>query len=305
MARQEVQALTKQEKSMLGDTVRYVVKSSAEAMTRVGLDPQLYRRAAFNAFSNDPLIARQDQDSLRAALLKCVERGLMPDGDQAALVPFKGKVQLIVMYRGMLDRLRAWNPNVSVQCEIVYDGEDFTLRMGSDFRLEHIPSPGIERTVETVMGAWATVHYPGQVIPEYEWMWADQIWAVRDREGPKNYGPWVKDWQRMVKKTVLRPLLQRQPIRGIIAGDWDDEWEDTDDPHVQKRTSHRRPSGTVIPVQSEPVDAPPAPAKIEAPKQAAPKKPVARKAAPRKGGSQAQAAAAAGAAAGTGGSGPP
>ena len=249
-----------------------IVSKNVQSLEDMGMSMAVYKRATMNAIINNPALLKVNQDSLKAAIFRCVERGVMPDGEQAALVPYKGHVQAIMMVRGMLDKLRQWNPAAAVQAEIVYEGEHYQYELGTELTLTHIPQRGIERAWETMIAAWATIHYPGQVQPEYEWMWRDEIEAIRDRDKEKLSGPWVRDWKRMVKKTVLRPLIQRQPIRGLIASDFDDDMAPDDE--EPKPKSRRKP----LNITPQEPKAPPVAPKAPPPPPKAP--PVAPKAPP-------------------------
>ena len=80
--------------------VEYVVNLNAALLERSGYSAEAYCRAVLNTMVQTPTIVDCDAESLQAALLSAMNAGLVPDGKEAAIVPFKGKATLNADDRG-------------------------------------------------------------------------------------------------------------------------------------------------------------------------------------------------------------
>ena len=78
-----------------GEKVRTLIdracKDALPILEQIGLKPEAFARVAFNAVMTNPKILDCEPKSLRHAVLLCAQRGLLPDGESAAIVPYKGR----------------------------------------------------------------------------------------------------------------------------------------------------------------------------------------------------------------------
>ena len=84
------------------ERIEYVVNLNAALLERSGYSQEAYARVVLNAMVQTPQIAECDVGSVQQALLAAMNAGLVPDGKEAVLVPFKGKAQLIIMIEGRM-----------------------------------------------------------------------------------------------------------------------------------------------------------------------------------------------------------
>ena len=84
------------------DTVKRRVEISQALLERMGITPEAYERVVLNAVIHNPGLADCDRTSLDIAVADLIQSGLMPDGRQAAIVPFNGKATVISMIEGRL-----------------------------------------------------------------------------------------------------------------------------------------------------------------------------------------------------------
>ena len=163
-------------------------------------------------------------------MLKCAQRGLLPDGESAVLVAFKKNVTLIPMVGGMLDIVRRNIPGIAVESSVVREWDDFAIQLGDGGYIRHGPKPmphGRDprdlNKIETITGAYCIVTLPPQVrgaepVKERHHMWRHEIEQVRSRV----YGsrtpssPWTQHPHRMYEKTVIRAAFRRLPSRNQI-----------------------------------------------------------------------------------------
>ena len=185
---------------------------------------------ALNAVLTNPRIGECDAHSLRRALLACAERGLMPDGHSAVIVPVKPKsggkrrARRDIMIGGMLDKCRESIKGIVLRARCVYVADEFEYEDGLHPVLRHVTKLDGGRDDKEIIAAYAVAHIPGNPEPEFTVLSRDEIDARRKRSPARNDGPWVTDYAQMAEKTALRTLLKRLPIRGLARTAMDDFW---------------------------------------------------------------------------------
>lgn len=200
-------------------TVTSAITKSEKALAALNIDSDLYGRVAFNALSTSPGLQRCTTDSLHVAILKCVEIGLFPDGNEAALVPFKGKATLVPMVAGLLRLAREALPGLSIWSAVVYEGDEFDFVLGSEPRIEHRPAKDATRTNDGIVAVYACARPPGSKDVETDVLWRDEIdyFMESSAAGRRGEGPWRTHYSEMARKTVLKRLLKRLPRRGALG----------------------------------------------------------------------------------------
>ena len=177
--------------------------------------PEKFRRVVMTVAQQNPDLIGADRKSLLGACMKCAADGLIPDGREAALVLFSGKVQYMPMMGGLLKRARNSGEIASVASHVVYKHDEFTIEYGDDERLIHKPKLDGERG--EAIGAYAVAKLKdGSIVRE--WMSKAEIEKVRAVSRSKNNGPWAQWWDEMARKTVWRRLSKWLPM-DADAGD--------------------------------------------------------------------------------------
>lgn len=220
--------------------------------------PEAFRNAAVVAVQDNPKILNCDRDSVFKSIRTLAAAGLVPDGREAALVPFNtkdgSKCQAMPMVFGLIKMVRRSGTVKDIRAHIVYQREvdegRFTYIVGDDERLEHNPILFGERGDPVGAYAIATLTDGSKV---REFMSAADIDKVRragasqkiyekgkrPRASDTPIGIWL-DWlEEMWKKTVIRRLCKRldmssEDVRRVMTD------EDT------------APIRDVTPVQQEP-----------------------------------------------------
>ena len=188
----------------------------------------------------NPRIGECDARSLRKALLTCAERGLMPDGHSAVIIPVgkdtARRARLDIMIGGMLDKCREGIPGIVIRARCVYAADEFDYEDGLHPLLRHVPNKDGKRADENIIAAYAVAHIPGNEQPEFTVFYRAEIDDRRKRSPARNDGPWVTHYAQMAEKSVLRALLKRLPIRGQARAAMDDflpESGEADTPTVE------------------------------------------------------------------------
>lgn len=171
--------------------------------------PERFVRAAVTLLQSNPEIAEKaDGASVAQSLIRCAQDGLLPDGREAAIVPYKGKAQYLRMIAGV--RRLAAEFGWSLRTAVVYEHDEFEFERGLQPRLTHRPArPGVDRG--RMIAAYAIANKPG-VATEFEVMYEPDIDKARASSRSKDRGPWV-DWpERMWEKTVGHALFKQLPL---------------------------------------------------------------------------------------------
>jgi len=211
-----------------------------------------FQRTIATAALSNPKLLECDRQSLLIASMKLAQDGLLPDGREAALVPFSTRVkqadgqwvsvwqvQAMPMAYGLRKKVLQSGEVISLQVGVVYAAEvasgNFLYEIGIEPPIRHRPKLDMteaEMADDQMVAAYSIARIKSDVGEPYwsvEVMRRAEVLKVRqmsqtgalgktDRQGkpiaPK--GPWV-DWEpEMWKKTVLRRHTKVLPMSGDI-----------------------------------------------------------------------------------------
>lgn len=188
------------------------------------ITPERFQRTIMTAVQKNPKLLQCDRPSLWAACMQAASQGLMPDGIEAAIIPFKDQAQFMSMVAGLLKKIRNSGEIISICAELVYEGELFEYYVDSTGKhIRH--TPNVFGGSGEMLGAYAlAVSKDGGTYIEV--MNMAEIDKVRSVSRSKDSGPW-KDWtDRMILKTVIRRLSKLLPmssdVMDLIRGEDDD-----------------------------------------------------------------------------------
>lgn len=208
-----------------------------------------FQRTIATAAMSNPQLLDCDRRSLLLAAMKLAQDGLLPDGREAALVPFKvwnkdtrtttWQVQPMPMAYGLRKKILQSGQVVSLETGLVYraemEGGHFIYEIGMDPPIRHRPKLDltIEQTADDqIVAAYSIARIKSENGDPYwsvEVMRRSEIDKVRQssqtgavgrktRDGkpiePK--GPWVEWYGEMARKTVLRRHSKVLPMSGDI-----------------------------------------------------------------------------------------
>lgn len=176
-----------------------------------------FARILVSACQKTPKLLDCSTSSLVGAAFMCAEMGLVPDGRQGALIPFKDKATLVPMYQGLAQLAYRSRLVKGIHTACVYEGEEFSYEVVDGFpTIKHKPDDAIQGALDATkfLGAYAAVLLEGggRVL---EWMPKDRIAKIRARSrgADKPDSPWnhPEDWAWMARKTALRAALKQAP----------------------------------------------------------------------------------------------
>lgn len=192
------------------------------------ITPEQFIRALITSATINPELQATSWPSLWLACMQACRDGLLPDGVEGAIVPYKSRATWIPMVQGMLRRARRSGQFKSISANVVREGDTFRY-----FEDENGPKlywePGTNPTgAITKVYARATTKDGGIFI---------DVMSIEDANKRRNMSratrddaPWKMWPEEMYKKTVLRRLSKTLPNARDIIPDDDDEIEMTTAP---------------------------------------------------------------------------
>ena len=170
-------------------------------------------RVALTAAQQNPDLLnpqKVDRGSLFGALVRAAQDGLLPDGREGAIVPFRGKAQWMPMVAGIMTKVRRSGEIAAWEASAVYERDDFERLLGDDQRIYHKPfedgDPG------AVIGAYSIVTFKdGTKSRDYMPRWRIEKAREQNPIG-KNSLMWTKFYDEGAVKTVIRHHSKRLPM---------------------------------------------------------------------------------------------
>lgn len=140
---------------------------------------------------------------------------LNPTLKQGYLVPFKGKIQFMPSYMGLVDVLVNNGLVKKVEAHCVYDTDRFEISLGTGGHIRHVPDCWGKRAKENLKGAYYYVVMTDGT-EMFDTMSVDEIEVIRNRApSSKSSSPWDTDYSEMCKKTLVRRAFKMIPKGGI------------------------------------------------------------------------------------------
>lgn len=82
-------------------------------------------RVAQTAIANSPSLLTLDRSSLYVSLTQSAQDGLLPDGREAAIIPFAGKAKYMPMVAGICKKARNSGEVSVIDAQVVYEKDDY------------------------------------------------------------------------------------------------------------------------------------------------------------------------------------
>ncbi len=235
----DAQTLTK--KVEPADEIRKTIMSEeVKKQLSMVLPPQMpverFQRVAITAINKNPDLIDCSRQSLYNAFMVCAQDGLLPDGNEAAIVKYNSKdgaptAQYQPMVKGILKKMRNSGELKSIMATCIYEHDPF--RFWVDDNGEHLTHEPDLFSADRgrIIGAYALAKTKDDAI-YIKVMTKAEIETVRNFSKAKNAGPWTNWWDQMAEKTVIRRLAKRMPM----STDLDDFMRRDDDLHDTEAT---------------------------------------------------------------------
>lgn len=209
--------------------------TSGEVALPSTVDKQAFTDAVIVAATETPELMSWDRKSVFSSLRVLARKGLIPDGNEAALVKFKKKVggawldfcQPMVMKNGLITAARRTGIVDDVRAYIVYEKEvetgRFSATAGDNPTITHEPiffgdkgrPVGAYAIVDMKNGVKLRAIISAEEIEEVRRMSSAQ--RVYQKGKPpvvseEPIGIWKDHWRRMWEKTAIRRVLSHAPL---------------------------------------------------------------------------------------------
>lgn len=181
----------------------------------VKLDSQRLSRLVLTTVQKTPDLMQCTAGSILGSLMQAAALGLECDGTlgHAYLIPFKRTCTLLIGYRGYIVLAMRTDQVSSIFASAVYADDAWQVELGTDPFIKHVPrrpDPAINAAGAIARGivAFYAVCKMKDGSVKFEWMWKEDVDAIRARSRAGQSGPWVTDYVPMGAKTAIRKLCK-------------------------------------------------------------------------------------------------
>ena len=182
------------------------------------VDPDRMARIALTALRTNPKLQKCSSGSFLGSVLSAAQLGLEPNTPlgHAYLIPYKTECTLQIGYQGMIDLVRRTKSVTDIYAEVVYEGDEFEVKLGLHRDITHIPSKKEDREDGKITHVYAVAHMKDGGAT-FVVLTAKQVEKFRRRSRASSSGPWVTDYEAMAKKTAVRRLFTWLPKSAEMA----------------------------------------------------------------------------------------
>ena len=173
-------------------------------------DTDKFIQITSNYIEQNEKLLSNDRPSLYDSIMRAAQAGLYIDGQESALVPRKGKVTFMPMYKGLLKQVRNSGELASIHAAVVYEHDDFEFFVDENGEhLKHSPKFVTDRGKPIL--SYAIARMKDSKSPYIEVMTEKEIQDCKPSYTDKN-SPWEgKFADEMRKKTPIRRVSKRLP----------------------------------------------------------------------------------------------
>ena len=185
------------------------------------VDPQHFARVAITLYrqGGKGSLIKCSPESVLASLFEGAQLGLSPDPHLGEfwLIPRSGKATFQIGVQGLVKLARRSGEVLSIKPVVVYRGDEFMLRLGSDdHRIDHVPSPDAVRDADNLIAAYAVAKLEsksGTISTQFEHMFRSDVDASRKKGGDV----WRDHYVAMAKVRVVARLCKWLPKTDELA----------------------------------------------------------------------------------------
>lgn len=164
-----------------------------------------------NVIRYNPAIGKCTQDSLLAAIVQSAQLGLEPNVlGHCWFVPYGGKVQFQIGYKGWMELVDRSRRAVILSCEPVFKNDDFSVTYGTEPKITHNPAT---TNRGEMIGAYATALHLSANKVLFKYMTVSEINRLRDLSpsAGSDFSPWKKFYMEMALTKPLKALCKMLP----------------------------------------------------------------------------------------------
>lgn len=185
------------------------------------LEIDKFMRLLFVQVQRNPKLLQCSKESIFGAAIQCAQMGLLPDGRQAHLVPFKGVCTPIADWKGLVELMYRTGRILRVHADVICEHDEFEYNLGQVKR--HVPN--FKQPRGAPYAAYAFAEMAGGTTASVV-MTREEIYMIRDKSS--GYGAFKKGWAKdtpwedpqaepeMWKKTAVKRLAKYVPLSSEI-----------------------------------------------------------------------------------------
>jgi recombination protein RecT len=182
-------------------------------------------RVVMTALQNNPKLMACTKQSFFNAAVKCAQDGLLPDGREAAIVPFgeedegdgrgRSRADLagyMPMVHGIRKKVRNSGEIKDLHAHVVYEGDDFAYELGDEPFIKHVPKPG-GRVGRKITYAYSIAVFNDGTLSR-DVMPIQEIEDIRKKFSRSKKGPWSvpESYPEMCIKTAVKHHSKSLPM---------------------------------------------------------------------------------------------
>lgn len=193
-------AIPKNEVAIVRDSMDRMTAQFAAALP-AHIPVERFARVAMTAIQNNPALLQCSRPSLFNAAMKAAQDGLLPDGRDGAMVPYKGEVTWMPMVGGIRKKVRNSGEIATWDVHAVFANDEFEYELGDAPFIRHKPALN-DRGALIAVYSIATLK-SGEKSRDV--MGVEDVEKIRKKSRSQN-GPWADPvfYPEMAKKTVAR-----------------------------------------------------------------------------------------------------
>ena len=179
------------------------------------LTDERFQRQAMTLWNSNDKLRQVEPMSFIAAMMTAAQLGLdlTPTLGQAYIIPYKGKAQFQLGYKGLLDLAYRTAMFKRIEAREVHQNDAFELAYGLDGTLRH--KPLLQGDRGPVIGYYALFElnnggYSYLYLSKEEVMSHAKRFSEAFKSGYST--PWTTDFDEMAKKTAVKALLKYAPL---------------------------------------------------------------------------------------------
>jgi recombination protein RecT len=192
-------------------------KGSIAAVLPKHLTPERLIKIATSAASRTPLLLECTPESVLLAVVQAGTLGLEPNTPlhQCALVPLKngktGKMEAVlwIEYRGLCQLAYQSGEVLDIYAHTVCENDEFDFDLGTKKRIFH--RYDIRKPRGAGIAYYAVVKFKSGG-EDFDVMSRDEVEKIRSGSMGKDSDAWVKNFDAMGEKTVIRRVLKTAPM---------------------------------------------------------------------------------------------
>jgi len=179
------------------------------------MSPERLSRITLTTMKSNPKLLQCTTESILGAVLQSAQLGLEPDLlGSCYFIPYKNLCSFQIGYKGLIDLVTRKGEVSSIVANPRYENDYWLFEWGRSEDLKHRPAPYANRG--RLMGFYAYAHLKDGGF-KMHYMDVEEVEHIRNNHSKayqfdKTSSIWVKHYNAMAQKTVLRQLIKYLPI---------------------------------------------------------------------------------------------